>query len=103
MANRAVITIVGDTDLNGAKKIANRISEKLAVAKNDLPVMPEVKVTVAKTDTIAHPATQAHILMGMPAVKRGDPDFFSLTVGNYILGGGGFSSRLMQRSVKNVG
>lgn len=34
--------------------------------------------------------------MGMPAVKRGDPDFFSLTVGNYILGGGGFSSRLMQ-------
>lgn len=96
VANRAVITIVGDTDLNGAKKIANRISEKLAVAKNDLPVMPEVKTTVAKTDSIPHPATQAHILMGMPSVKRGDPDFFALTVGNYILGGGGFSSRLMQ-------
>ena len=96
VANRAVITIVGDTDLNGAKKIANQISEKLAVAKNDLPVMPEVKTTVAKTDAIPHPATQAHILMGMPSVKRGDPDFFALTVGNYILGGGGFSSRLMQ-------
>ena len=96
VANRAVITIVGDTDLNGAKKIANRISEKLAVAKNDLPVMPEVKTTVAKTDAISHPATQAHILVGMPSVKRGDPDFFALTVGNYVLGGGGFSSRLMQ-------
>lgn len=96
VANRAVITVVGDTDLNGAKKIANRISEKMAVAKNDLPAMPEVKTIAAKTDTIPHPATQAHILMGMPSVKRGDPDFFALTVGNYILGGGGFSSRLMQ-------
>lgn len=96
VANRAVITIVGDIDLNGAKKIANRISEKLVVAQTDLPTMPEVKATNARTDAIPHPATQAHILMGMPAVKRGDPDFFALTVGNYVLGGGGFSSRLMQ-------
>ena len=27
-------------------------------------------------------------------MKRGDPDFFPLYVGNYILGGGGFVSRL---------
>ena len=27
-------------------------------------------------------------------MQRGDPDFFALTVGNYILGGGGFVSRL---------
>lgn len=96
VANRAVITIVGDLDLKSAKQIANRISGKLAVAKADLPAMPSVKPTVSKTDAIPHPATQAHILIGMPSVKRGDPDFFALTVGNYILGGGGFSSRLMQ-------
>ena len=29
-----------------------------------------------------------------PGFKRDDPDFFALTVGNYILGGGGFVSRL---------
>ncbi len=103
VANRAVITIVGDTDLNGAKKIANRIAEKLAVAKNGLPAMPEVEMTVAGIDAIPHPATQAHILVGMPSVKRGDPDFFALTVGNYILGGGGFSSRLMQEVRENRG
>lgn len=96
VANRTVITIVGDTDLNNAKKIANRISEKLAVSTSDLPAMPAVKPTASRTDSIAHPATQAHILLGMPSVKRGDPDFFALMVGNYILGGGGFSSRLMQ-------
>ena len=48
VANRAVITIVGDIDLGNAKKIANRISGKLVVAKNDLPAMPPVKPTVSK-------------------------------------------------------
>jgi hypothetical protein len=32
----------------------------------------------------------------LPALKRGDPDFFPLAVGNYSLGGGGFVSRLMK-------
>jgi zinc protease len=39
---------------------------------------------------------QAHILLGQPGNKRGDPDFFPLYVGNYILGGGGFVSRLTE-------
>ena len=38
---------------------------------------------------------QAHIAMGMTAVTRSNPDYFPLLVGNYILGGGGFVSRLM--------
>jgi zinc protease len=33
-------------------------------------------------------------LIGQPGYKRDDPDFFALLVGNHILGGGGFSSRL---------
>ena len=36
------------------------------------------------------------MLIGLPALKRGDPDFFALQVGNYTLGGGGFVSRLMR-------
>jgi zinc protease len=31
----------------------------------------------------------------VPALSRNDPDYFALTVGNYVLGGGGFVSRLM--------
>jgi zinc protease len=44
---------------------------------------------------IAHPASQSHILIGTPGVARNDEDYFPLYVGNYILGGGGFVSRLM--------
>jgi zinc protease len=39
-------------------------------------------------------SAQAHVLIGQPGYKRNDPDFFPLLVGNYILGGGGFVSRL---------
>ena len=45
---------------------------------------------------VDHPAQQAHIQLGLPTLRRGDPDYFPLLVGNYILGGGGFVSRLMQ-------
>lgn len=96
VANRAVISIVGDIDRKRAEEIANEISRGLKTSDSDLDTLPAVAATSNKTDSIAHPAAQAHVLLGMPALKRGDPDFFALTVGNYILGGGGFSSRLMQ-------
>ncbi len=35
-------------------------------------------------------------MIGLPAIERGNPDFFPLQVGNYTLGGGGFVSRLMK-------
>ena len=95
VANRAVISLVGDIDVERARQIAREISSGLIVSDRDLPTLPDVTVPAGKTNVIAHPATQAHILIGMPALRRGDPDFFALTVGNYILGGGGFSSRLM--------
>jgi zinc protease len=53
-----------------------------------------VPETRGQEQRIPHPASQAHILMGVPALARGDADFFPLTVGNYVLGGGGFVSRL---------
>jgi zinc protease len=45
---------------------------------------------------LPHHATQSHLQIGLPGMTRDDPDYFPLLVGNYILGGGGFDSRLMQ-------
>ena len=41
-------------------------------------------------------SAQAQVLIGQPGIARSDPDYFALTAGNYVLGGGGFVSRLMQ-------
>lgn len=51
---------------------------------------------IRKVIKINKDLTQANIVLGGPGIKRNHPDFCALTVMNYILGGGGFSSRLMQ-------
>jgi zinc protease len=40
--------------------------------------------------------TQTELMFAMPGPKRDDADWFAVEIANYILGGGGFSSRLMQ-------
>ncbi|MHB1099953.1 MAG: M16 family metallopeptidase, partial [Burkholderiales bacterium] len=61
-----------------------------------IPSLPEVKLPAsAETKMIPYPSSQSHILIGYPGVTRDDPDYFPLLVGNYVLGGGGFESRLL--------
>ncbi|MFL9926554.1 pitrilysin family protein [Herbaspirillum lusitanum] len=93
VANRAVIAMIGDLTRAEADAIARQLTAALPQGA-PLPALPEVSLPAASEQRIAHPASQSHILIGLPALKRGDPDFFPLTVGNYILGGGGFASRL---------
>lgn len=52
---------------------------------------------------IARDVTQANIVMGHLGISREDPDFYAVMVMNYILGGGGFSSRLMDNIRDNRG
>ena len=89
----ASITIVGDVDRAGAERIAQRLVAGLPqdgrVAALPAPAQPN-----ATTLRIAHPSAQAHILIGLPGMARDDPDYFPLLVGNHVLGGGGFVSRL---------
>ena len=49
-----------------------------------------------KTVKIDRGITQANIIIGQAGVSRDNPDYYALTVMNYILGGGGFSSRLVE-------
>jgi len=60
-----------------------------------LPPLPKASAAAPETLRIAHASAQSHVLVGTVGVARNDPDFFPLYVGNYVLGGGGFDSRLM--------
>lgn len=98
-APRAVLAIMGDVTRAEAEQIAIRLTEALPDSSSDAPsvaLLPPVIQPQAQTIKVAHPATQSHISMGLPAIKRGEADFFPLLVGNYVLGGGGFVSRLMK-------
>jgi len=93
-ANGAVISVIGDLSRAEVEAIANQLTDGLPQTKVDAS-LPQVQFPVRGTTKIAHPASQAHIFLGLPSVRRGDPDYFPLLVGNYVLGGGGFVSRLV--------
>ena len=94
-AANASITLVGDISRGEAEKIAEAIAAGLPKGE-PATLPPAPNVAPGKAVKLEHPASQAHIHIGMPAIERGNPDFFPLIVGNYTLGGGGFVSRLMK-------
>ncbi|MDP2784874.1 MAG: pitrilysin family protein [Sulfurimicrobium sp.] len=95
VSESVVISIVGDVSRAEAASIAEQLSAGLPRANSALPPLPEVTpLPQAESTHLPHPASQSHILLGMPGMSRKDVDYFPLFVGNYILGGGGFASRL---------
>ena len=94
VAERAVVAIIGDADRTLAERIAEQLTAGLPRAQVAPAPLPAVVQPRSETLNIAHPASQSHILLGLPALARKDADYFPMLVGNYVLGGGGFVSRL---------
>jgi zinc protease len=98
-ACRAHVSIVGDVTRAQADRLA---ADLLALLPRTgpqgctvLPPVQEVRPLDAPVaEAIAFASAQAHVLIGQPGYRRNDPDYFALLVGNYILGGSTFVSRL---------
>ena len=96
---RAKVSIVGDLTRAQAETLVSgllaRLPQRNSAACDPLqPVQEVTSLAAPQVQAIPFQSAQAHVLIGQPGYKRSDPDFFALTVGNYILGGGGFVSRL---------
>lgn len=62
----------------------------------DLPVISDVTPTFGALDVVEQDIPQSQAIWGQKGIKRTDSDFYAAYVMNYILGGGGFSSRLTE-------
>ena len=98
--DRMIVSIVGDVDRAQANEIVQGLLARVPESGAPIAKLPELaKSPIEPLDKreiqIPFDSQQAHIAMGMTAVARNNPDYFPLLVGNYILGGGGFVSRLM--------
>jgi zinc protease len=93
-AGNAVIALVGDLSREEAQAVAAQVSASLpkgpALAKLPTPVEPKAGET-----HIEFPSKQTHLMLAQLGITRDDPDFAALSLGNSVLGGGGFGSRLM--------
>lgn len=94
VGSNAMVAIVGDLSRVEAEALAKTLMGKLpeGMPADDLP--PVEALTEGTEIRINHPSAQTHIIVGQPGMKRGDPDYFALYVGNHMLGGSGLVARL---------
>ncbi len=94
----ARVSLVGAIGRAQAERVAAQLLARLPKgACAPAPALPQVQALhVAHEERIDFDAVQAHVLLGQPGIRRDDPDFMALTLGNFILGAGGFGSRLTQ-------
>jgi zinc protease len=94
--NNAIMSIVGDITIDDIKeKLIPRLTEWPAskIQKEEFATRFAKGPEAVKID---RNISQANIILGQPGISRENPDYYALTVMNYILGGGGFASRLLE-------
>jgi len=102
--NDVIIAVVGDVT---EKEIVSLLNDQFKGWKNaERPETGREKPPVIGSiiiKKIDKNITQANIAMGHLGISRENPDYYTVMIMNYILGGGGFSSRLMDNIRDNRG
>jgi len=98
--NRAIIAVVGDISHDEMTQVLGQFFQSWSKGEpSGKPVAP-AKFGLAQMIRVNKELTQANIILGHQGVARENPDYYAIQVMNYILGGGGFSSRAMD-SIRN--
>lgn len=102
--NQTILTIVGDITVEQARQLVTKHfgswKQGGSPVRTARPPRPLEKAVVR---LIEKDLTQSTIMLGHVGISRTNPDFYAVTVMNYILGAGGFSSRLMDSIRDNQG
>src|SRR5665213_528915 len=87
------IAVSGDIDAATLKTLLATAFSALP-DRTPPPIAPITHLGAPGVQVVAMPVPQPNIVFGLPGLMRNDPDFVTGYVANYILGGGGFASRL---------
>ena len=104
LPNNTIITVVGDISKGELKSLLEKYFMNWRKKDNREILLPHpVFNDKPKVIKIQKNLTQANIMLGHLGIKRDNPDYYAVSVMNYILGGGGFASRLMDNIRDNKG
>ena len=102
--NNCIMAVVGEISAAEAKKLISVYLKEWPKKEVAAPVIPPTpQPNGVQMILIDRDITQANILMGHPGVNRENPDYYKLYVMNYILGGGGFASRILDKVRDDMG
>jgi len=98
--NRSIIAVVGDVSEQEIASLLETALRSWSKGEPSAVATAPVKIGSSKLVRMNKDLTQANIIMGHIGVARGNSDYYAVQVMNYVLGGGGFSSRVMD-SIRN--
>lgn len=98
--NRTIMSVVGDVSEQEIGAALDQMFKNWVKGEASKPPAPPAQNDGARTLRVDKDLTQANIILGHGGVPRSHPDYYAIQVMNYILGGGGFSSRAME-SIRN--
>ena len=96
VASNAVVAIVGALSREQAREVAERLTAGLQTGERPPALPPVPDLSSRLLEPLDFPSSQTHIFAGQPGMRRLDPDYFTLYVGNHILGGSGLVSLLSE-------
>lgn len=104
LPNNSIISVVGDVTVEEVMTLLSKYFSEWQSGSVEFRRFRVVTDTRRrKTVLIDKELTQANIIIGHVGIDRGNPDYYAVSVMNYILGGGGFASRLMQNIREDKG
>ncbi|MBI5100856.1 MAG: insulinase family protein [Nitrospirae bacterium] len=102
--NNSVMAVVGDITKGELKALLEKYFRDWKSGDIRPPLLPELLPGNAPTVVkINKDIKQTSIVLGHLGMRRDNPDYYAVSVMNYILGGGGFASRLVDNIRDNRG
>lgn len=92
--DRVYVSAVGDITEEELSTLIDDLLGDLPETGAPLPGNADVNLP-GGVQVVDYDTPQSAVIFGQPGVQRDDPDFFAAYILNHIIGGGGFSSRLM--------
>ena len=96
VASNMRLAVVGDMDKRQVEELAEKLGARLAVGAKPPPIPVAKQATMDDEIRIPFDSKQSHVYIAQLAMGFNDADYFPLYVGNHILGGSGFGSRLLE-------
>jgi zinc protease len=87
------INIVGDISRRDSKRLIHSITKNLRIESQLIEREYKIQQSFNHTE---FDSTQSHLALIVPTINRTNPDYYNLLVSNYIFGGSGFGSWLME-------
>lgn len=104
LPNNTIMTVVGDISSGELQALLDRyLGEWKQGERAEFSLPGPVVRAKPEVIRIQKSLTQANVILGHSGIRRDNPDYYAVSVLNYILGGGGFVSRLMDNIRDNRG